>query len=86
MTQQNKIDIETQKSPYLVFKNYLPKEIRPKLIPLYNIHNPPGIKLLTRMRLRLSHLNGHKLTHNFDDCLNPFCTCSLEPDSTLHFF
>ena len=54
--------------------------------PLYNIHNPSGIKLLTRLRLGLSHLNEHKFNHNFDDCVNPFCTCSLEPESTLHFF
>ena len=37
------------------------------------------------MRLGLSHLNEHKFNHNFDDCVNPFCTCSLEPESTSHF-
>ena len=54
--------------------------------PLYNIHNPSGIKLLTRLRSGLSHLNEHKFNHNFDDCVNPFCTCSLELESTSHFF
>ena len=34
------------------------------------------IKLLTRLRLGWSHLNEHKFNHNFDDCVNPFCTCS----------
>ena len=34
--------------------------MRPKPGPLYNIHNPSGIKLLTRLRLGLSHLNEHK--------------------------
>ena len=38
------------------------------------------------MRLGLSHLNEHKSNHNFDDFVNPFCTCSLEPESTSHFF
>ena len=61
-------------------------EIRPKPSPLYNIHNPSGIKLLTRLRLGLSHLNEHKFNHNFDDCVNPFCSCSFKPESTLHFF
>ena len=73
-------------SPYSVFRNYLFKEIRPKPSPLYNIHNPSGIKLHTRLRLGLSHLNEHKFSHNFDDCVNAFCTCSLEPEPISHFF
>ena len=86
ITEWNKIDIKIRNSPYSVFRNYLLNEIRPKPSPLYNIHNPSGIKLLTRLRLGLSHLNEHKFNHNFDDCVNPFCTCSLEPESTSHFF
>ena len=86
ITEWNKIDIKIWNSPYSVFRNYLLNEIRPKPSPLYNIHNPSGIKLLTRLRLGLSHLNEHKFNHNFDDCVNPFCTCSLEPESTSHFF
>ena len=82
----NKIDIKIPNSPYSVFKNYLLNEIRSKPSPLYSIHNPSGIKLLTRLRLGLSYLNEHKFNHNFDDCVNPFCTCSLEPESTSHFF
>ena len=27
------------------------------------------------IRLRVSHLSEHKFNHNFDDCVNPFCTC-----------
>ena len=67
------------------FQNLL-NEIRPKPSPLYSFHNPYGIKLLTRLRSELSHLNEHKFNHNFDDCVNPFCTCSLVPESTSHFF
>ena len=55
-------------SPCSVFRNYLLKEIRPKLSPLYNIQNPSGIKLLTRLRLGLSNLNEHEFNQNFDDC------------------
>ena len=86
ITEWNKIAIKIRNSSYLVFRNYLLSKIRPKPSPFYNIHNPSGIKLLTRLRLGLSHLNEHKFNHNFDDCVNPFCTCSLEPESTSHFF
>ena len=42
--------------------------------------------LLTRLRLGPSHLNECKFNHNFKNCVNPLCTCSLEIESTSHFF
>ena len=33
---------------------------------LFSIHNPVSIKLLTRLRLQLSHLNEHKCTQDFE--------------------
>ena len=54
--------------------------------PVYDIHNPLGLRLLTRLRLGLNHLNEHKFNHNFKSCVNPLCTCSLEIESTSHFF
>ena len=68
------------------FKNYLLKVGRPTAMPTYGIHNPIGLKFLTRLRLGLSHLNEHKLKHNFKDCVNPLCSCSLEIESPSHFF
>ena len=59
---------------------------RPTAKPIYNIHNSIGLKLLTRLRLGLSHLNEHKFKHNFQDCINPLSTCSLEIESLSHFF
>ena len=53
---------------------------------IYNIHDPVGIKYLTRLRLGLSHLNEHILRHNFQDCLNSLCSCSLEVETTNHYF
>ena len=53
---------------------------------IYNIHDPMGIKYLTQSRLGLSHLNAYKFRHNFQDCLNPLCPCSLEVESTIHYF
>ena len=34
---------------------------------------------------RLSHLCEHKFKHNFQDCLNPVCSCDLDIESTPHF-
>ena len=45
-----------------------------------------GMEYLTRLRLGLSHLNNNKFIHNFQDCLNPLCPCSLEVESTIHYF
>ena len=56
----------------------------PKVI--YNVHNPVGLKLLTRLRHVLRHLSQNKFNHNFQDCLNPLCLCSLEVKSFSHFF
>ena len=52
----------------------------------YRIHNPVGIRFLTRLRLGLSHVNEHKFRHNFADCVNPLCSCSIKPETTLYFF
>ena len=53
---------------------------------MFNIHNPIGIKLLTRLRLGLSHLNEHRFNHKFQNCTSPKCICSFENESTTHFF
>ena len=59
--------------------------IRPKCNETYGIHNPTGLKLLIRLRLGLSHLNDHKFNHNFRDCINPLCSCSLSVENNVHF-
>ena len=41
---------------------------------------------MSRIRLGLSHLREHKFRHNFQDTVNPLCTCSLETEDTKHFF
>ena len=82
----NKLDLTLRKSSYKVFRNSLLKMIRPLPNPVYDLHNPLGLRLLTRLRLGLSHLNEHKFNHNFKNCVNPLCTCSLEIESASHFF
>ena len=60
--------------------------IRPTCNETYGIHNTAGLNLLTRLRLGLRHLNDHKFNHNFRDCINPLCLCSLSVENNVHFF
>ena len=83
----NKLDVQIRRSEsFLSFKNSLLKTGRATSKPTYNIHNPIGLKFLTRLRLGLSHLNERKFKHNFQDCVKPLCSCSLEIESLFHFF
>ena len=41
----NKLDLKIRNSSYFVFRNYLIKRIRSLAAPVYNIHNPLGLKL-----------------------------------------
>ena len=52
---------------------------------MYNIFDPIGLKFLTRLRLGFSHLNEHRFRHNFQDCMNPLCFCSLEIEDTSRY-
>ena len=70
-----------QSSTLLTFRNFLLKIGWPEPKP-----NPNGLKLLTKLRLGLSHLNEYKFNHNFKDCVNSFCSCSLEVELAPHFF
>ena len=50
------------------------------------MHNPHGIKLLTRLRVGLTHFRERKFRHNFQDFLGPFCNCGWHIETTIHFF
>ena len=52
---------------------------------VYDIQYSIGLKLLTRLRLKFSHLREHKFRHNFRDTLNPLCSCGYEIGSTSHY-
>ena len=36
--------------------------------PIFGIHNPVGLRLLTKLRVGLSHLREHKFNHHFIEC------------------
>ena len=87
ITEWNKLDLNIRNSASLnTFKKKLLNFIRPCANSIFDIHNPLGIKLLTRLRLGLSHLHEHKFRHCFQDTLNPLCECSKDIESTMHFF
>ena len=84
---QNKLDKNIQQSKTTkTFRHSLLNIDRPTPRPVYNIRNPTGLKLLARVTLEFSHLNEYKFHHNFRDCVNLLCHCSLEVESSSHFF
>ena len=80
------LDITIRNSESIaVFKSRMLSFIRPIANNVYNIFDPIGLKLLTRLRLGFSHLNEHIFRHNFQDCMNPLCSCSLDIEDTSHY-
>ena len=85
--EQNNLDMKIRKfSTMLTFRNSLLKIGQPAPKPVYNIHNPTCLKLLSRLRLGLSHLNEHKFYHSFKGCVNPLCSWALRLISFLISF
>ena len=84
----NQLDPNIQNSSSIeIFKRALLKFIRPKPAQVYKIHHPRGLKLLTRIRLGLSHLREHKFRHNFNDTIDPFCLCATNClETSEHYF
>ena len=82
----NKIDKNIQKSESLnIFTKNILKFIRPSQNRVYNCHNPKGIKLLTRLRVGLSHLREHKFKHSFQTTLNLMCNCGKDIETTSQY-
>ena len=68
-----------------IFKSRLLLFIHPLESNAYNIFDPPGLKFLTHLRLGFTHLNEFRFRHNFQDCMIPLCSCSLEIEDTSHY-
>ena len=45
---------------------------------VFNTDSSEGLEILTRITLGLSHLADHRFRHNFQDCVNPICSCGRE--------
>ena len=86
LNEWNKLDQNIRNSENLfIFKKRLLKFICPSGNSVFRCHNPKGIKLLTRLRLGLSHLREHKFKHGFLDSLNPICNCGHNIETSTHF-
>ena len=86
ITEWNDLDYSLRNPPSInVFKQNILKFIRLGPNKVFHIYNPHGLKLLTRLRLGLSHLRGHKFNYNFSDCLYEICMCGKDIESTNHF-
>ena len=70
---------------FSAFKKSILKFTRPSSNSIFNCHSPKGIKLITRLRLDLSHLREHKLRHNLLDTLNPICSCGDDIETTIQY-
>ena len=82
-----KLDISLREAKNIkCFKSMLKDFFNMKQKSLFAIHDPAGVKLLSRLRLKFSHLNEHKFRHNFKDALSPMCDCGSEIEATDHFF
>ena len=83
----NKLSREVRNSENIrIFKKRILEFIRPSPNSIFDIYNPYGIKLLTRLRLGLSHFNEHTFKHGFSDTINPICICGGDIESINHFF
>ena len=53
---------------------------------IFDIYNPHGKKLLTRLRLGFSHLNEHRFKHVFNNSVNSIWICGGDVEYINHFF
>ena len=87
ITDRKKFDLNIRNSARLsAFKKNLLNFILPPTNSIFDIHNPLRIKLLTRLRLGLSHLHEHNFRHFFQNTFNPYCKCGKYIESTMHLF
>ena len=86
ITEWNKLDSFVKNADlFHVFKKHILNFIRPLPNSIFNIHNPLGIKYLTRLRIGFSHLKEHKFRHNFQDSVDPMCSCGSGTKTTKNF-
>ena len=53
---------------------------------IFNVTDIYRTKLLTRLRIGLTHLEEDKFKNNFENTIIPLCSCSLEIKSTDFLF
>ena len=82
----NKLESILQKAKsFTVFKRNILNFMRPKASSVFNCNSSKGLKLITRLRLRLTHLREHKFKHNFWHSINHLHSCGLDVEWTIYF-
>ena len=69
-----------------IFRNALLKFVKPVKTKFFNVNDPFGIKMLTRLTQGFSHLREHKFRHGFKNALNSLCSCNIEAETTTRYF
>ena len=86
LSEWNKLDPEIRLSSSVSsFKNKLLSLIRPPAKPVFSVHDPKGLAILTQLRVGLSALNLHKFRHNFKDTIHSMCLINDGIEDTEHF-
>ena len=81
----NKLDYNIRNSESLVlFKKHRLAFISPFANRTFQCHNFEGLKLITRLKLGLSHFRFHKFKHRFQHTLNPICNSGTF-ETTVHY-
>ena len=81
----NNLDSNIRNSENLaLFKKRIMAFIKPSANSTFHCLNPNGLKLITRLRLGLSHLRFHKFKYSFQNTLNPICNC-VTVETTFHY-
>ena len=70
---------------YSSFKKYVIGCHRPVGKPVFDIHDPTGLRYLFQLRLGLSSLRSHKKKYGFSDTPSDICLCRLGTEDTRHF-
>ena len=70
---------------YSCLKKYMISCHRPKGKPVFDIHDPTGIRYLFQLRLGLSHLRSHKKRYGFEDTPSDTCLYKTGIEDTHHF-
>ena len=82
----SKLDLQLRnEKSFKKFRNTLLKLRRPTPDLIYGIHHPFGLKLLSRLRLGLSHLNEYRFKYNLKAALTHFVHVLLK-SSQLSIF
>ena len=69
-----------------LFKSSILKLYRPKVKSVFDILDPTGLKWIFQLRVGLSPLKSHKKSHKFLDTPDDICSCTIDAETTEHYF